>query len=113
MSITKDQLKQMFDNINASTDWDLNKPMLWGYFFIDEDAIKLEKAAEELRVNDYRIVDIREREDTTIWRLHVEKEEIHSVDSLYERNQEFYLFAEKKNLQSYDGMDVGPIESRS
>src|SRR5262245_44562354 len=41
--------------------------------------------------------------------LHVEKTETHSPESLNARNMEFYEFAYKHSLDSYDGMDVGPI----
>ncbi|TAG46843.1 MAG: ribonuclease E inhibitor RraB [Betaproteobacteria bacterium] len=44
--------------------------------------------------------------------LHVEKEEIHSPTSLFERNSQFYALADLHALDSYDGMDVGPIQPR-
>ena len=44
--------------------------------------------------------------------LHVEREERHTVESLYARNQDLYRFAAEFGLESYDGMDVGPIENR-
>jgi hypothetical protein len=39
-----------------------------------------------------------------------EKVEKHTVDTLHARNQEFYKFAEEHQLESYDGMDVGPAQ---
>jgi hypothetical protein len=41
--------------------------------------------------------------------LHVEKAEVHSVDSLHARNGELMAFAQENQLASYDGMDVGPV----
>jgi hypothetical protein len=41
--------------------------------------------------------------------LHVEKVETHTVDSLDARNGELDALASKHDLQSYDGMDVGPV----
>ena len=39
-----------------------------------------------------------------------EPEELHNVESLDARDQELYRFAEEFGLESYDGMDVGPID---
>ena len=39
------------------------------------------------------------------------KVDTHSVDSLDERNRLLYRFADEYGLDSYDGMDVGPIEN--
>lgn len=58
----------------------------------------------------YRIVDISKRPNAstpTRWRLHIERVEVQTVDSLDARNHEFYELAAKMNLYSYDGMDVG------
>jgi hypothetical protein len=45
-----------------------------------------------------------------LWWLYVEKEEVHTPQSLDKRNDEFSLLADKLGLDSYDGMDVGPIQ---
>jgi hypothetical protein len=42
--------------------------------------------------------------------LHVRRVEMHSVESLLARNEELYRLAEELGIDSYDGMDVGPIE---
>ena len=44
--------------------------------------------------------------------LHVEREEVHTVQSLFERNSQLEDFAETHELATYDGMDVGPIQVR-
>jgi hypothetical protein len=103
----------MFENIRANTSWNMDGPMLWGYFFTDRSAEKLKDVVPKLEAQGYRFVDIfvpdlDEGEDEYFF-LHVEKEEVHSVDSLHERNQHLYAFAEFNGLDSYDGMDVGPI----
>ncbi len=107
-------LQEMFQNIRAKTQWDIDGPMLWGYFFTDQSAEKLKLAASELEKQGYRYVDmfvpeLDEGEDEYFF-LHVEKEETHSPESLNERNRQLYAFADKHALESYDGMDVGPIE---
>ena len=109
-----EQLEEMFANIEAGAKWDMSSPMLWGYFFTDPDRSKLEAAAQALELQGYRVVDIFVPEldagEQDYFFLHVEKEEVHSPSSLHERNGQLYAFAESRNLSTYDGMDVGPIE---
>ena len=59
---------------------------------------------------DLYVPDLDEGEETYYF-LHVEKEEIHTPTSLFERNGQFDALAELYGLGSYDGMDVGPILS--
>ena len=63
----------------------------------------------------YRVIalyleDKDNRKDPDLWWLHVEKTEVHTPDSLHERNQALYRFAEEHGLDAYDGMDVGAID---
>lgn len=111
--ISKAELEGMFKNISANTDWDLTKPLLWGYFFTDKSKEKLKASGSLLEKQGYRFVDIYQAKDENnkvldYWWLHVEKVEVHTADSLYERNMSFYKFADQQALKSYDGMDVGP-----
>lgn len=115
--ITREQLVEMFENIERDTSWDLSQPLLWGYFFADADQTKLERVAPLLKKQGYRFVDIylsdkEEPEEPDLWWLHVEKVEVHTADTLHERNQQLYAFADEHGLDSYDGMDVGPVEQR-
>lgn len=109
--ISKGQLQSMFDSMRRDAPWKVDGPLLWGYFFTNQTPEPLRKAAVELEAMGYRIVDISERPDAEAaarWWLHVEMVEVHSVDSLDARNRELYAFASKMELNSYDGMDVGP-----
>lgn len=115
--ITREQLAEMFAAIAKDAKWDMSKPMLWGYFFTDSSREKLEKAAPVLESQGYRFVDIflsdkEDPEEPDLWWLHVEKVEAHSVDTLHARNRDLYKFADKHDLECYDGMDVGPAEGR-
>ena len=112
-SITLEELEVMFANISEEPGWDMTKPMLWGYFFTHHEPKRLEEAKMSLVQKGYRFVDIylSDKEDGTdpdVWWLHIEKEEVHTPQSLDKRNDEFYLFAHELGLDSYDGMDVGP-----
>lgn len=109
--ISKAQLESMFDSMRREAPWNVDGPLLWGYFFTNPTPEPLRKAAVQLEVMGYRVVDISERpgaEASVRWWLHVEKVEVHTVESLHARNQELYAFASKMKLSSYDGMDAGP-----
>jgi len=114
--ITLQQLEDMFANMREHTDWDVEGDLLWGYFFTDSDHDKLEKAAVALDEMGYDVVEIFESEDdddpsVTDFVLHVERIEPHTPQSLFERNTELLAFAQKHDLESFDGVDVGsPFE---
>lgn len=112
--ITKDAIQQVFDDLDTQGDMDTKGPLLYGYFFTDPDGDKLYSASEELQKMGYKFINIFQPEvdegDDPFYYLHVEKVETHSVDSLDKRNQEFYKFADKFNLESYDGFDVGHVD---
>lgn len=117
-TITLEMLQKMFVNISEKTDWNMTGDMLWGYFFTHHEPTALEKARDLLVAEDYRFVDIYQLDEETPgaprpWWLHVEKEEAHTPQSLDTRNDELYLFAHEQGLDSYDGMDIGPIQSES
>lgn len=112
--ITLEALEEMFANIRANTDWNMDGPMLWGYFFRDCSEDKLRTLVSILEQQGYRYVDmyipaLNEGEEEYFF-LHVEKEEVHSPITLHERNQYIYALVEEYKLDSYDGMDVGPIQ---
>jgi len=112
--ITIEQLDQMFENIRENTDWDISGDMLWGYFFTHHEPTKLEEANNALVEKGYRFVDIflsdkDEPKDPDMFWLHVERIETHTSATLDERNDELYKFAHEFGLDSYDGMDVGPV----
>ncbi|GHB79779.1 hypothetical protein GCM10008107_31500 [Psychrosphaera saromensis] len=113
-NITIEQLDEMFSSITEQGQWDLSQPLLWGYFFTDNDPNKLELAMPKIQAMGYSVVGIfqaekEEENEPDLFYLHVEKPEIHNSKSLDKRNDEFYIFAYQNGLDSYDGMDVGPV----
>ena len=80
-----------------------------GYFFFDTTKSRLEQIASELAPLGYKIVSLEAVQGKGIFRLHVEKVETHTPETLNKRNGEFYALAEKYGVASYDGMDVGPL----
>ena len=115
--IELETLEEMFSNIRANAGWDMDGPMLWGFFFTDASREKLQAALPFLQAEGYRFVDLfmpdLDADEEEYFFLHVEKEEMHTPHSLDLRNQQLEAFAERHALRSYDGMDVGPISDAS
>jgi len=111
--IQLEKLEEMFANIANGAKWDMSKPMLWGYFFTDASEEKLASVIPALERDGCRFVDLYvpdlDEGEQPYYFLHVEKEEVHTPASLFERNAQFDALAELHGLGSYDGMDVGPI----
>ncbi|HAL72330.1 MAG TPA: ribonuclease E inhibitor RraB [Verrucomicrobiales bacterium] len=115
-TITLEMLQKMFRNIFDKTDWNMLENMLWGYFFTHHAPEALVKAKDLLVAQGYRFVDIYQLDEADDhgnrpWWLHVEKEETHTPATLDARNDELYQFAYDQGLDSYDGMDIGPIQA--
>ena len=109
----RDELEAMFANIAKDTKWDMSQNMCWGYFFTNQSRAKLDVAARDLARMGYRIVEVylsdkQDSDPPALWWLHVERIETHSVESLLMRNIALTAFAKTHQLDSYDGMDVGP-----
>jgi len=112
--ISIEALETMFNDIRRDAPWNIDGAMLWGYFFKDESEAKLRELVPALESHGYRFVDVfinaSDADQTaSSFFLHVEKMEIHSVQSLHARNQQLSAFAEQHHIGSYDGMDVGPV----
>ncbi len=106
--IPLEKLQSMFANMRAQTPWNIDGPLLWGYFFIDADRTRLDAAAATLKDKGYRVVGIAKVDGHDLFRLHVERVEVQTPDSLYARDIELEALARKLHIGSYDGMDVGP-----
>jgi len=115
--ITRELISDLFESTRAKARWSIDDACLWGYFFTDTDRSKLLRAGADLEARGFRVVGImdstQDGEDPEALFLHVERVERHTVDSLLALNAELYAFAEKHDLGSYDGMDVGPAEATS
>jgi hypothetical protein len=109
--IELETLEDMFAGMRAQTPWNVDGPMLWGYFFTDRNTEKLKKAATRLEAQGYSLVGIHETDDGSTRVLHVERTEVHSPLTLFRRNETLYKLADELGLDSYDGMDVGPLPS--
>ena len=106
------RLEQMFQNMEREAGWNTKGQLLWGYFFTDRNPQNLKPLAEELVKSSYRFVSIYETDDRSTHFLHVERIESHTPKSLFDRNTELNLMAEQFAVDTYDGMDVGPVPTQ-
>jgi Regulator of ribonuclease activity B len=105
----RETLEFAFAEMRKQTNWDLEGKLVWGFFFTCSTKPPLIEASKSLEKMGYRIVSIYLDDEKRDWWLHAEKIEVHSVDSLHARNQEFVKFAARMKLGTYDGWDVGPV----
>lgn len=114
--IERSTLQEMFDSIRSDPNarWNIDGVCLWGYFFTHGSKGPLLGAIPSLEKLGYRFVGILDPdtndEEPEIYYLHVEREELHTVDTLLHRNAQLSALAKIWGLDSYDGMDVGPVE---
>lgn len=109
--ISRELVQGMFDGARDNP-WDIEGTCVWSYYFCDEDEQALVRAAPHLEARGYEVVGLLmpgEDDDRAVYFLQVDRVEAHSVDSLMARNVELYAFAAEHGLESYDGMDVGPV----
>lgn len=109
-NMTRADVQNLFDTIEAESDWDLSTPKQWQYFFIDASEVALKKSVSVLQLMGYQFEHIFpaqiEEGETPYYFLMVSKLEVHTVSSLHKRNEELSKFAQKMGLAEYDGMDV-------
>ncbi len=104
-------VSNMFDSVRQRGKWRIDGPMLWGYFFVDRERSRLVAAQAELERRGYHFVEILEPDQERAgFVLHVERVEVHSIDSLNARNRDLCALARTLNINAYDGMDVGPTQ---
>jgi hypothetical protein len=108
--IDKETLQQMFDHIHQVCKWDIDKPMLWGYFFVHSTQAHLNVLGKYLVAQGYDLVEVYQddKNNGEKWNLHVQKVEVQTVDTLDRRDHELQELASKFGVDRYDGMEVGP-----
>ncbi|MBU3026052.1 DUF695 domain-containing protein [Zobellia galactanivorans] len=103
--IALEKIQEIYDHMHSNgvnTDAD----MLYGYFFTNSEPQTLEKVSELLKSEGFEHVDIYPDDTGEYW-LHLERIESHNASSLFELNKTLYAVADKFNLSSYDGFDIG------
>lgn len=108
-------IKEIFNDAKTQDGWDLSEEMLYSFYFVDKDVDKLEKLGLKLEADDYDFVDIFELgdedtdESTGEYLLHIDKIEVHTPESLAQRNVEFQKLADEYEITTYDGWEFGEI----
>src|SRR6188508_3853205 len=96
-----ESINEIFDKARTEDNWNTEGEMLYSYYFVDTDVEKLEKLGLKLEADGYDFVDIFELgdeetdESTGEYLLHIDKVEIHTPESLAERNVEFQNLAKE------------------
>jgi hypothetical protein len=108
-------IREIFAQAKSEDNWNLDEPMLYSFYFVDESVEKLEKLGLKLEADGYDFVDIFELgdeetdESTGEYLLHIDKVEVHTPESLAARNVEFQKFADEYEIETYDGWEFGEV----
>jgi regulator of RNase E activity RraB len=108
-------ITEIFNDAKTEDGWDLNEEMLYSFYFVDESVDKLEKLGLKLEADGYDFVDVFELGDeeteqsTGEYLLHIDKTEVHTPETLAQRNVEFAKLAEEYELKTYDGWEFGEV----
>jgi hypothetical protein len=108
-------IKEIFAEAKAEDNWNLEEPMLYTYYWVDTNVEKLEKLGNHLQEQGYDFVDVFELGDedtnksTGEYLLHIDKVEVHTPESLAERNVEFQKLADEYEIETYDGWEFGEV----
>ncbi len=106
-------IKEIFAAATREDNWKIDEPMLYSFYFVDTDAEKLENLGEHLEEEGYDFIGIYELgdedtdESTGEYLLHIDKVELHTPESLAQRNVEFAKLAEEHAIETYDGWEFG------
>jgi|SRR5215213_8962596 len=108
-------INEIFAQAKSEDNWNLDEPMLYSFYFVDESVDKLEKLGLHLEKEGYDFVDIFElgeeetSEPTGEYLLHIDKIEVHTPESLAARNVEFQKLADEYEIGTYDGWEFGEV----
>ena len=110
-----EEIREIFNEAKQEDNWNLDEPHLFTYYFVDTDVDRLEKLGNHFQAQGYDFVDIFELGDeetekpTGEYLLHIDKEEVHTPESLAQRNVEFSKLAEEFGVETYDGWEFGEV----
>ena len=110
MNSNLDRLVESFDKMK-SNGFDVDAPLIWGFYFIDKNKKKLKALFDELKEKNYILIDIYKSEGGDEWTLHASKIDILTPEKLHKRNNAFNDLADSCDVELYDGWDVEKIEA--
>ncbi|HEY0429164.1 MAG TPA: ribonuclease E inhibitor RraB [Pyrinomonadaceae bacterium] len=109
-----EDIREIFETARTENGWNLDEEMLYSFYFIDESIEKLEKLGQLLEqgrfdfIEIFELADEKTKESTGEHLLQIDKVEIHTPESLAERNVEFQKLAEEYEV-GYDGYEFGEV----
>ena len=110
-----DGIREIFAEAKQEDNWNTDEPMLYSFYFVDKDVDKLEKLGLKLEADGYDFIDIFELGDeeteksTGEYLLHIDKIEVHTPESVAQRNVEFQKLSDEFGIETYDGWEFGEI----
>lgn len=100
--------KPVFDRIAGDTQWDMSREMLYGHYFYCSRRFPLTVLSLLLRIVGHREVDIAHDEESKDYLLHVEKVQVHDLNSISTKDVRLRRLGFLMFNTDYDGWDVGP-----
>jgi hypothetical protein len=110
-----ENIREIFNDAKIEDGWNMGEEMLYSYYFVDVSIDKLEKLGLKLEADGYDFIDIFELGDeetnksTGEYLLHIDKVEIHTPESLAQRNVEFQKLTNEYEIETYDGWEFGEV----
>lgn len=108
-------IREIFAEAKREDNWNTDEPMLYSFYFVDKNVDKLEKLGLKLEADGYDFIDIFQLGDeetqkpTGEYLLHIDKIEVHTPESIAQRNVEFQKMADEFEIETYDGWEFGEI----
>lgn len=97
--------QSLFERIRPTPGFDLTKPAMFGYFFISNSSKSLQSVRELLEAEGYMFIETHVDKTGRTW-LQMAKSEVHSAESMVQRNGWLQSIAKKFEVVEYDGWDV-------
>ena len=108
-------IKEIFAEAEREDNWNVREPMLYSFYFIDQDPERLEKLGDHLDAQGFDFVGIFELGDeeteqsTGEYMLQIDQVGSYTPESLAQKNVDFTKLAEEFGIDSYEGWEFGEL----
>jgi hypothetical protein len=113
MPIAPERIRDLFECFELMQKRPVEGVLVWRYFFTDYSPQRLQQAAETLMLLGYRFVALVAPDpeyDAACYTLWVEREEVHTFESILVRNHELDALAARFCLRDYNVPCVGTLK---
>lgn len=108
--ITRDVIRQFWRDLRRRG-VDLDREMLWSFYFADESKAKLKRLRADIEQRGYRYVGLLdEAPDDEVYFLQIECVARLSSQALYDRCVQLKTLADDHGVHDLDGFDVGNVD---